>query len=360
MARPFGARARSEPSDGAGEAFVRRARELADAPALPELPELEALVDATLSVLDAESAALRPKDSSGRPGGLLVLPAQPVVLVPDLHARPFLLADVFGWRPPIAGPASDRPAGGRRSLASLLASGSASLVCLGDLFHSEAGGARDRWMRAYNEYASGWETHAAMDEEMALALTAARIVFEAKLAFPESFHYLKGNHDNIADEEGRGDHSFYKFAAEGEMVASWFFAAYSESLLERYREVELDLPILALGPRFVASHAEPAFALTKTDIVEYRSRPEVVEALIWTPNDGAEEGSVTLSMDALLGPERALGALWFAGHRPVIGRRYALRAGGRFVQFHDPGARRVACLEPDRDPDPDRDILDID
>jgi hypothetical protein len=333
---------------GAGGAFDRRAWALAEAPALPARAELEALVEAAKSVLEAEAPALRPPDSSGRPGGLLLLPELPTVLVPDLHARPAFLAAAFGWRPP----------GREGSLASLLASGAANLVCLGDLFHSEAGSARDRWVRAYGEYASGWASRKAMDEEMALALTTVRIVLEAKLAFPGSFHCLKGNHDNIADEEGRGDHAFYKFAAEGEMVASWFRAAYGERLLGRYRELELDLPILALGKRFAASHAEPAFALTREDLVEYRSRPEVVEALIWTPNGGAEEGSVARSLDALLGAEGAGGVLWFAGHRPV-GGRYALRAGGRFVQFHEPGLRRVALLEPGRDPDPDRDILDI-
>ena len=112
------------------------------------------------------------------------------------------------------------------------------------------------------------------------------------------------------------------------------------------------------GGRFAASHAEPAFALTVADIVDYRSRPDVVEALIWTPNDGAQAFSVERSLDALFGVERADGVLWFAGHRPVH-ERYALRANGRFVQFHDPAARRVAYLEPGRDPDPDRDILDI-
>lgn len=342
-----------------GDAFVLRAHALAEAPALPERAEFEVLVAAAKAVLEAEPAALRPADSSGRPGGLIVLPELPTVLVPDLHARPSYLADVFGWRPPGAASAagSPQPRGGP-TLAALLASGGASLVCLGDLFHSEAGSARDRWLRAYREYASFWATRSAMDEEMALALTTARIVLEAKLAFPESFHYIKGNHDNISDEEGRGDHPFYKFAAEGEMVASWFRATYGESLLAEYRELELDLPLLAVGKRFVASHAEPAFALSRADIIEYRSRPDVVEALIWTPNDGAEEGSVASSLDALFGSDKAEGTLWFAGHRPVLDR-FALRAGGRFVQFHEPSARRVAYLPPDRDPDPGRDIIGL-
>jgi hypothetical protein len=347
MDRLFG-RASSSPSPSG---FAARALELAErgrAGALPGRDEFAALVDAAAAVLEAEPRELRPRDSSGSPGGLLRLPELPAVLLPDLHARPGFLARAFGWTPP----------GRAEDLATLLGEGRASFVCLGDLFHSEAEGAPALWARAYREYASGWSSRRAMDGEMARALAAARIVLEAKIAFPGGFHCLKGNHDNIADEEGRGDHSFYKFAAEGEMVASWFRAAYGEELLARYRALELSLPVLALGKRFAASHAEPAFPLAEADVVEYRSRPDVVEALIWTPNGGAEEGSVESSLRALLGAGPAEGARWFAGHRPVRGR-FALRAEGLFVQFHDPLSSRVAFLEPDRDPDPGRDIFDV-
>jgi hypothetical protein len=360
--------ARADRRRGASDtaAFESRAQELA-ARRLPERRELAADVEAALSVLRNEDAALRPRDYSGRPGGLLLLPDLPTVLVPDLHARPSFLASIFSWRPPLGRGTSGSAARGsvtrgsepdRPSLAALLSEGMANLVLLGDLFHSEAGGAYERWLRAYREYASGWERSEAMDEEMGRSLAVARIFLEAKLAFPRNFHCLKGNHDNVTDEEGRGDHSFYKFAAEGSMVSSWFRATYGSNLQARYREVELGLPLLALGERFAASHAEPAFALGREDVVECRSRPEVVEALIWTPNDGAAPGSVERSLGELLGEGGAEGARWFGGHRPVDGR-YALRAGGKYVQFHDPRARRVVLLEPGRDPDPERDILEV-
>jgi hypothetical protein len=335
-------------ASGAAAALIERARALAGAPRPPARAELSALVDSAKAALEKEDSRLRPRDSMGRPGGLLALPALPTILVPDLHARPRFIASVLRWTPP----------GLARSVASLLESGGANLLCLGDVVHSEYGSAQRRWTAAYHEYVSGWMSKASMDEEMGLSLTAARIVLEAKVAFPAYFHYIKGNHDNISDEEGRGDHSFYKFAAEGEMVASWFAAAYGEALLASYRELELDLPLLALGSRFVASHGEPAFALSRSDIVEYRSRPEVAEALIWTANGEAEPGSVERSLAALLGPWKARRALWFAGHRPVDGR-YALRAGGKFVQFHDPAAFRVALLMPGRAADPERDIVDV-
>jgi len=104
----------------------------------------------------------------------------------------------------------------------------------------------------------------------------------------------------------------------------------------------------------------PAFALSAGDIVACRKRADVVEALVWTANGEAEPGSVERSLASLLAARAGLsleGALWFGGHRPVAGR-YALRAGGRYVQFHEIGARRAVLLLPGRAPDPDRDILD--
>ncbi len=319
---------------------------------MPERAELEALVGAALEELRREPPELRPPDSAGRPGGLLLLPALPTVLVPDLHGRAAFLRAVLGWRPPGLGAA----AGTGAALRDLIAAGRAQLLCLGDLVHTETGSASERWAEAAEEYASGWPESPAMDAEMGLCLEAVALVLFCKRAWPRYFHCLKGNHDNIANEEGRGDHPFYKFASEGAMTASWFERRFGERILRAYREFELALPILALGDVFVASHGEPAFALRREDLVEYRSRPEIVEALIWTANGEAEEGAVASTIEALRGAGSA--ALWFAGHRPVAGR-YALRAGGRFVQFHNPQARRVAFLMPGRDPDPERDILDI-
>jgi hypothetical protein len=337
----------------AGAGLFARALALAErsrlsVASLPGRPELAGLLREAKSALESETEGLRPRDASGRPGGLIELPALPTVLVPDIHARPGFIASVLGWTPPGFGD----------PLAILLDGGRACLVCLGDVFHSETGDARIRWDAAHREYAGHWASRAAMDQEMGLSLAAASIVLAAKTAFPSGFHYLKGNHDNIADEEGRGDHSFYKFAEEGPMVASWFRATYGEELLRAYRELELDLPLLTLGTHFAASHGEPAFALSRTDLIDYRSRPDVVQALIWTDNGYAEDQSVARSLDAFFGPHRAEGTLWFAGHRPVSDR-WALRANGRFVQFHDPRATRVVFLEPGRKPDPKRDILDI-
>ncbi|HTX71288.1 MAG TPA: hypothetical protein VMC79_00545 [Rectinemataceae bacterium] len=332
------------------------AHELGLRPRLPGARELSDLVEAAIAAERSEPPDLRPRDSSGQPGGLICLPARPTILVPDIHARPVLLSALLAWTGPEDSPF---PA----PVAELLADEWLTVLCVGDVFHSEAGDAARRWQDAYREYAVGWSSHGRMDEEMSLTLSAVRIVLDCKAAFPRSFHYLKGNHDNVSNDSQRGDRPFYKFVEEGEMVRSWFDLVYGAPLRGRLRELELDYPVLALGDGFVASHGEPAFAIGREDVIEYRSHPEVVHALIWTPNDGARPGSVSRSLDALLasgpeGKERSRQALWFGGHRPVDGP-FALRAGGRYVQFHNPQRFQVACLLPGRPAEPRRDIYQL-
>ncbi len=320
----------------------------------PEPSAFADLVGRAQEVLDGESPVLRPRDGEGLPGGLLDLPDLPVLLLPDLHARADFLAAVLTWRPPLDPGGSDA----MPTVLHLLSQGKLLLLCLGDAFHGEGQDAALRWNLAIPEYESGWASAPAMDEEMGRALACVELILRLKLAFPESFHYLKGNHDNVANEEGRGDHPFYKYAYEGEMTASWFAHRYGDELRAAYRSLELSLPVLARGRHFVASHAEPAFPLKAGDILEYRRRPDVVEALTWTPNDGALPGSVFSSLRSLLGT-RALGSRWFGGHRPVEGR-YALRQHGRYIQFHRPGHRNVVLLKAGKSPDAARDVLDLD
>lgn len=328
-------------------------------PRPPEPRVFGELVAAARRVLRSEAPALRPRDSAGLPGGLLNLPDLPVVILPDIHARPGFLIAALAWRPPLAaGEARVRKGGAALpSLVELLAAGRATLVCLGDVFHSEGREGALRWNAAVYEYLDSWKESPAMDEEMGRALVCVELILRAKAAFPERFHYLKGNHDNIANEEAHGDHPFYKFAMEGEMAASWFALRYGSDIASDYRSFELDLPVLARGARFVASHAEPAFPLVEEDVVEYRQRPDVVEALTWTPNDGALDGSVAESLFALLGPGSA-GARWFGGHRPVEGR-YALRQRGLYVQFHRPCHRGLVFLRPGEEPDPACVVVDL-
>ncbi len=353
MAKPF-TRLRA---GGDSKEILGLAKSLAVRTALPPRDEFAALTAEVLDILRNESTILRPPDQDEAPGGLLDLPDLPVILLPDLHARADFLAQVLAWRPPLFAAGIGKATLPGQTLAALLEREAAVLVCLGDAFHSEGEAAARRWMLALKEYEEGWERSPAMDEEMGRALACVELILCAKRAFPASFHYLKGNHDNITDEEGRGDHPFYKYALEGEMTASWFALRYGVETLSLYRQAELSLPLVVRGSHFIASHAEPAFAMTARDIIEYRRRPEVAEALTWTPNDAAATGSVARTMASLLGPA-ASASRWFAGHRPVEGL-FALRSAGLFVQFHNPRRHVIVMLRPGVRPDPETSILEL-
>jgi hypothetical protein len=59
-----------------------------------------------------------------------------------------------------------------------------------------------------------------------------------------------------------------------------------------------------------------------------------------------------------LGEEAERSGFYFGGHRPVAGT-YGLRAGGRFVQIHDPDRYVIAHLPAAGPIELDRDVRDI-
>ena len=93
-----------------------------------------------------------------------------------------------------------RPEDDRRVL-DRLAEGSIQVVCVGDGFHAE-GRALRRWQSALEEFKHGYRRHEAMDAEMRESLGLMEMVMELKAEFPEGFHFLKGNHENITNEQG--------------------------------------------------------------------------------------------------------------------------------------------------------------
>jgi hypothetical protein len=183
------------------------------------------------------------------------------------------------------------------------------------------------------------------------------MVMRLKRDYPRRFHFLKGNHENILNEEGRGNHPFRKFAYEGEMVKEYVQRFYGDELLEAYADFERELPLLTAAGNFLVSHAEPARFFSPEEVIGCRLNDEVVYGLTWTPDDGADEGSVEEMLAAYCRePE---GAYYFGGHRPVRGR-YALRAAGRYVQIHNPEGTAVAVLQPGKAIDPERDVITLD
>ena len=197
------------------------------------------------TALADENPVVRPRDSSGRPGGLVLLnPNLTTVLVPDLHARTGYLAALI-----------DMEIDGVRLLERLLG-GTLQVLCVGDGFHSEARGA-ERWRRAWEEYQEGYLSHEAMDGEMAESLSLMAMVMILKTAAPDAFHFLKGNHENVANVDTDGNRPFGKYAWEGQMVRDWFLEFLGRDVLDRWAGFENSLPLLAVGDHFLVSHAEP-------------------------------------------------------------------------------------------------------
>ncbi len=302
------------------------------------------LLDRVQYVLVNEDERVRPRDGEGLPGGLLVLRQDvPTIVVPDLHARKDFFLNLMLWEPESG-----------KSVVRMLAQNRLQVVCVGDGFHAE-GRAAPRWQCAYREFSGRYRRHRCMDEEMAESLGVMEMVMEVKSVFGGLFHFLKGNHENICNEEGGGNHAFRKYAYEGAMVRDWVLKFYGSDFLESFGNFEKELPLLAVGNNFLVSHAEPAGFFCRSDIIGYRKRPDVVEGLTWTSNDAAEQGSVRDMLEYFF-RENAERAYYFGGHRPVQGL-YNLRAEGRYVQIHNPGNFTVAMIYGDIDIE--RDIVTI-
>jgi hypothetical protein len=267
----------------------------------------------------------------------------PTLLVPDLHARLDFFLGLLEWR-----------GNGGLPVLQSLQEGTLQVLCLGDGMHAEARAAA-RWKAAQREFAEGFRRHSHMDEEMRESLGLMQMVMECKSAFPGQFHFLKGNHENVANEEGGGNHPFVKFALEGFMVADYMRLFYGEEILASHYEFEKQLPLLAVGSGFLASHAEPAQFFSSERVVAYRDDPQVVLGLTWTGDEEAEADSVGRMLEHYLGSSDD--AYYFGGHRPVRG--FNLRAEGRYVQIHDPERWVLALLPADGRIEPQRDILDI-
>lgn len=312
---------------------------------LPDRDEYFSLLERTITVLEHEDQLIRPPDSSGLSGGLIRLKTGiPTLLLPDLHARMDFFRDAMEYS------LSDGI-----TVLDALESGELQLVCLGDGFHSERRGYQ-RWINALREYYHGYTKHKAMDAEMRECFGLMEMVMHVKCAFRDHVHFLKGNHENILNEEGNGNHPFRKFAFEGEMVKDYVLHFFDEEFIQMYSLFEKSLPLIAIGETFIASHAEPQHPFVESDLVEARFRPDVILSLTWTDNGDAEEYSVASMLDMFL--PSVLGAVYFGGHRPVQDG-FGSRANGKYIQIHNPEMKNVTLVPAGRSFDSAIDIREV-
>ncbi len=315
----------------------------------PIPPEPEAFGELVAKVNEAlleENPDQRPYDRRKRPGGLVQLHENTTTLiVPDLHARLDFFLSILLHR--------DRS--GRSNL-DKLATGEIQIVCVGDGVHAE-GRAAKRWGQALDEFEDDFVIHPAMDDEMRESFGLMEMVMEAKLAFPDFFHFLKGNHENITNESGNGNFAYGKLVLEGAMVAEYTRQFYGERFMAAYAAFEKNLPLLAVGDRFLISHSEPFTYYDRKSIVNYRDNPEVVQGLTWTDNQVAEEGSIDLMLEAYLDQSRVGHGHYFTGHRAIKGR-YKYRPASGFVQIHNPDLPILAVIKKGEEIDVDIDVIE--
>ena len=315
---------------------------------LPTYDNFFQILNAASDCLENEKTEYRVKAADGKCGSLLDFHNEelPLIVIPDFHARPYFLLNILEYQ--IFEDASVFEA---------LAAGRLRLLSVGDILHTERG-TRERWIAAQAEFLRNIYTGPAISAEMQEGLSLLCALLELKKAFPENFHILKGNHENILNETGGGDFSFRKFVDEGEMCRCFIQEYYGDDILYLMNCVEKVLPLFYFGKRCSVSHAEPARAYTRQELVDAKSNEDVVRGLIWTGNGEAEEKSARVTVQNLFDSRVPKGYLYLGGHRPVQGN-YKVLQDGFYIQIHNPGKQNIVIVRPERSINLDSDIVSV-
>ncbi len=315
---------------------------------LPSYESISSLADKVCKVLLKEDPSYRPLNYVDEPGSLLDLSGGdsplPAVIIPDIHARPDFIQNILSCTLPEL----------NLTVLQALKEKKINVICVGDAVHSEL--YSSRWELISLEFEKGEHTGFYMQQEMILNLSVLCALMKLKTLYPANFHFLKGNHENILNSSLGGDYAFFKYADEGEMVKTFILEQYDEKLLNKIARYENCLPLAAYGSNYVVSHAEPAAAYTREQLIDAHFDDSVVEGLIWTRNGQVTKPTALSVMKNLLGKKQSKKSLYFAGHRPVKGL-YALRQEGALIQIHNPKLQNIFMVPCDRAFDFTKDII---
>jgi len=234
----------------------------------------------------------------------------PTIIVPDLHGRREFLAKVL-----------NKEIDGKKVF-DLLKAGRINIVCLGDGMHTEK--------------AENW-TSGLLQKEMVESLGTMKMVMELKAVFPDSFHYLRGNHDEVMG-------GFYKYANEFETVRTWIKENFGEDFLGTFAAFEEALPLVAVAEKFAAAHAAPREAYSK-DQINAREK-DFSHRFRWTDNTAGESSQA--AVEGTLANLGVPGGKLIIGHRPVNeGDLMRKQFKDKLIQINNPKEMVMAMVGSD-------------
>ena len=210
--------------------------------------------------------------------------------------------------------------------------------------------------KAFEEYKTNYDKSSSMDQEIADSFNLMIAIMCLKIRYPDNFHFIKGNHENIYNETGNGNYAFAKYAIEGDMVLKYFRKFYDEEMLEAYSSFEKNIPLFVIGKNFLASHSEPEYPFTREEIINYRDNPDLIESLTWTDNYSSVKGTVDKLISYFMDKEEPGNEYYFGGHRPIKDK-YNRINNDRYVQIHNPQMQIAVVINQDEPIDLDNNVI---
>ena len=313
------------------------------------------LVTAT-EVLDNEITSYRQKNDQENAGSVLDFTQDkdlPLIIIPDIHARTDFIKNILNYT--ITPELNFIKTAKQISVYQALKKNKIRIICVGDALHTEIN-TIERWKNIQIEFSKNIFTGPAATLEARDCFNTLFALLLLKISFPNNFHFLKGNHENIYNTTGDGDYSFRKIADEGNTLKRFIQNYYGEDILYLISYYEKSLPLISITKQCVISHAEPRTSYTKNELINAKQNPQIIEDLTWTNNDEAEENSVKKIIKNLLGTNSK--AIYFAGHRPVI-ENFKKLHNGLFYQIHNPHKQNIVLIYKDKDFNPETAIIGV-
>ena len=244
------------------------------------------LVTAT-EVLDNEITSYRKKNDQENAGSVLDFTQDkdlPLIIIPDIHARTDFIKNILNYT--ITPELNFIKTAKQISVYQALKKNKIRIICVGDALHTEIN-TIERWKNIQIEFSKNIFTGPAATLEARDCFNTLFALLLLKISFPNNFHFLKGNHENIYNTTGDGDYSFRKIADEGNTLKRFIQNYYGEDILYLISYYEKSLPLISITKQCVISHAEPRTSYTKNELINAKQNPQIIEDLTWTNNDEA-------------------------------------------------------------------------